>query len=283
MQARTKNIWIKNRPRAIADSTPYEGNWKSHKKNWKDSMQNSPSAQKRQRRSGQPQAELLQKILDRAGIQKWDLLLIGDGSGISWRDACGWASTLITRWSRDRHVFFGAANMGSVNVAEMMPYLQALTWYHYHAGKAEIKKRGLLQVHVITDSRATVTHGRMAANLGAELPKVPQRALWAGMRELGRMGYNLQWHWARRSTSSLNFLADLIAGLARREILLLGREVQLHGCGDEALAKKAADALDRVQFVDPMDGITLDVNALNPMEVSDAGSPSPHHSTRSDH
>ncbi len=251
--------------------------------NWKDLMQNSPSAQKRQRRSGQPQAELLQAVLDRAKIREWDLLLIGDGSGSSWRGPCGWASTLITRWSRDRHVFFGAANMGSVNVAEMMPYLQALTWYHHHAGRVEIKKRGLLQVHVITDSRTTVTHGRAAANLGAELPKIPQRALWAGMRELGRMGYDLQWHWAQRSTSSLNFLADLIAALARRELLLLGREVQLHGYEDEALAKKAADALGQVQFVDPVDGTALDVDALNPMEVPDAGSPSPHHSARSDH
>lgn len=173
--------------------------------------------------------------------------------------------------------------MGSINVAEMMPYLQALTWYYHHAGKVEIKKRGLLRVHVITDSRVTVIHGRAAANPGAELPKVPQRALWASMRELGRMGYDLQWHWAQRSTSSLNFLADLIAALARRELLLLGREVQLRGYEDEALAKKAADALDQVQFVDPIDGTTLDVNALNPMEISDAGGPSPHHSARPDH
>ena len=209
--------------------------------------------------------------------------MIGDGSGSSWRDACGWASTLVTRWSRDRHIFFGAANLGSVNIAEMMPYLQALVWYHHHAGGVEIKKRGLLRVHVITDSNVTAIHGRRVANPGEELPKVPQRALWAGMRELGRMGYDLQWHWARRSTSSLNFLADLIAALARREILLLGREVQLHGYGDEVLAKRAADALNQVQFVDPVDGTMLDVNALNPMEVNDAGSPPPYYSPEPDH
>jgi ribonuclease HI len=221
-----------------------------------------PNAHKRSRQNNQPQAELLQAVLDRVRIREWDLLLIGDGSGSGWDGAAGWASTLINRWTRDRFVFFGGANVGSVNFAEMMPYFQALIWYHNHAGKDEVKKRGLLNVHVITDSAVTVNHGAKAAQPGQELPKVPQRALWAGMRELGHMGYCLHWHWAERSTNSLNFLADLIAALARRQILLLGQDISLPDNGE--LAQRAAEALAEVRFVDPVDGEPIDVHALNP-------------------
>jgi hypothetical protein len=85
------------------------------------------------------------------------------------------------------------------------------------------------------------------------------------------MGYDIQWHWAKRSTSSLNSLADLIAGLSRREILQMRPDLPLPG--NEDIAKRAADALSNVCFVDPVDGGQIDIHALNPMELSDGGSP----------
>jgi hypothetical protein len=158
--------------------------------------------------------------------------------------------------------------MGSVNLAEMMPYFQTLIWYHQYNGRERLRHRGVLNVHVISDSQTTVTHGSLAAKPGRELPKV-QRPLWAGMRELGHMGYSLHWHWAVRSSNSLNLLADLIAALARREILLMGKEfgtLRFDGSDPKGdmLAARAAEALSKVQFVDPLDGKQIDVNDLNP-------------------
>lgn len=244
-----------------------------------------PSARGRSHQSGQPQAELLQAVLTRAGIQTWDLLLIGDGSGSGWDGACGWSSTLIDRQTRERYVFFGAANQGSVNLAELMPYFQALLWFHNHVGMRRIKGRGFLTVHVITDSQVTATHGKHAATLGDALPKVPQRALWAGMRELAHMGYHLHWHWAMRSSNSLNVLADLIAALARRRILALGQEFEQPGYDHaRTLTERAMRALDKVRFVDPLDGTPINVHALNPSETEEpSGSASSDNQAGPDH
>jgi len=209
-----------------------------------------------------PQAELLQAVLDRAGITHWDLLLVGDGSGNQWNLPSGWASILVHRWHGIRPLFFGAMNSGSINLAEMMPYLQALTWYDKHAGHAEIKTSGPRNVHIITDSRVIATHGTTAADFKQPLPACSQRALWAAMREFGFMGYRITWHWAARSSNSLNFLADLIAGMARREIDLLAKKAATTSYA--SLAARAAEALASVGFVDPASSELLDINALNP-------------------
>lgn len=203
-------------------------------------------------------------VLDRAEIQQWDLLLIGDGSGSAWDLPNGWATVLIDQETRGRKLFFGAASKGSVNMAEAMPYFQAMFWFHNAHGVDRIKRRGALQVHIITDSQVTVNHGRKAANLKEALPKIPHRPIWAGMREFGYMGYEFHWHWAPRSTNNLNWASDLIAALARREILLLGQDFDTRGFSGTALAARAAESMANVQFQDPADGSPIDLNHLNP-------------------
>lgn len=212
-----------------------------------------------------PAVELLTQVLQRANIHPWDLVLIGDGSGSTWEAPCGWAATLVDAAAPpddNRWVYFGAASQGSVNMAELMPYLMALTCYHHARGEARLKVKCPLDVHIITDSQVTAGHGQRAANPVQDLPRVPQRALWAGIREFARLGYNFHWHWAPRSTSSLNVLADLVAAIGRRELIRIGKQPTPHPLAANAAA--VMRAAKELVFADPETGQPIDVRMLNP-------------------
>ena len=162
-------------------------------------------------------AEKLQEVLNRFRIAQWDVVLVGDGSGNTWNAPCGWSAVLLDRQTRGRRVFFGAANTGSINFAELMPYLQALAWYDNNYGSDRIRKVGILQVHVITDSQVIATEGNRVF-AGERLPR--SRALvWGSMTALRTCGYAIQFHWAPRATLGLNWMADCLAGLSRRTLI----------------------------------------------------------------
>lgn len=206
--------------------------------------------------------ELLGAIIHRLGIRQWDLLLVGDGSGSGWAQSCGWASVLIDRNNllgrvAARRFFYGAMNQGSVNIAEAMPYLQALQWYDVHFGKEMLKTRGLLQVHVLTDSQTIAHWGTQAMTNEVALPR-KCLVIWAAMRELRRLGYHITMHWAPRMTTQLNWASDLVAGLSRTHIKdALGITI------DPTIAIRAAQALDHVVFKNPSVGADGVYN-LNP-------------------
>lgn len=206
-------------------------------------------------------SEPLQTVLDNANITAWDVVLIGDGSGQGWETPNGWACCLIDRETKGRRLFYGATNQGSVNLAELLPYLQSLCWFHNAYGHDRLKSRGTLNVHIITDSNLTAVNGNLSANLSRDLPEGPWRPLWASIREYCRMGYRLTFHWCRRDTSDLNALADLIAGLTRRAV-----HAVLDSNDEAAIAARAANAVGRLVFVDPVTGEPVSPYLVNPDE-----------------
>jgi len=218
---------------------------------------NSMPTSQRQRVSGTAQAELLQTLLDRMQISKWDLIIVGDGSGTGWNDANAYASVLIDRETRGRKTFWGGNRYGSVTMAEMEAYIKPLIWFDSQYGKAALKQRTPLYVHVITDSQTTAAHGTRAANMSLELPHVSHRPIWAAMREFTRMGYNIKYHWARRQSSDLNIFADMIAGFTRREVLGIDDQ-------DTTIMTKALDVIRSIQFADPQQGRRLNPYGVNP-------------------
>lgn len=164
----------------------------------------------------QPATRTLHEILAQLGITNWDLLICGDGSGSGWKDGCGWAATMVDRATQERRQFFGAMNAGSINLAELMPYLQALTWFHANGGRQRLHELSRpLVVHVLTDSQVIYQQGILVAQMDNPLPKT-QEAQWASVRQLSRMGYQMNYHWIPRSTTALNWAADLLAGQSRR-------------------------------------------------------------------
>lgn len=195
--------------------------------------------------------------MERMQIAEWDVLLVGDGSGTGWNDANAYASVLIDKLTRGRKTFWGGNRYGSVNLAEMEAVLKPLIWYHNEYGKKRLKIRTPQIIHVLTDSQVTAGHGARTANPREPLPEVPHRPLWAAMREFARMGYQLEYHWAKRCDSDLNILSDLIAGLTRREIL--GVEVT-----EPYLIQRAKEAIESIEFIDPESGDNYDVYTVNP-------------------
>lgn len=176
-------------------------------------------------------------MLASAGISVWDLLLVGDGSGSGWDGACGWATALVDNNQKLGQFYHGGMNLGSVNLAEQMPYMQAmLHWLNACKGRELLKRRGVLQVHIITDSETVAKHGSQASNFDEMLPRT-QYPLWAAWREMIREGFQFTFHWAPRASNLFNIACDCIASMARRSVL-----TQSTSFLDDALRNRAIRA-----------------------------------------
>lgn len=183
-------------------------------------------ARKRRAETPPPEIPDLPSLLSRLNITRWDALIVGDGSGTGWQDGCGWAHTVIDRLTRGRRMFRGACDGGSVNLAELMPVLHGLTWFHQTVGRDRLRHSGGQVIHIVTDSTTTVEHGRQALDLSRPILET-NLLFWSGVREFHRLGYEIHFHWLGRSTTDLNRAADLVAALARRGNLDLELRVGL--------------------------------------------------------
>ena len=199
-------------------------------------------------------------IIQRIGNPRWDVLIVGDGSGSGWAQACGWAATLIDNRRQARRFFYGGMDCGSVNFAEAMPYVQSLTWYDHHYGKESLEQVGFLNVHILTDSQVIAQWGTRAQQSEGDLPR-KMLAIWATMREYRRLGYHCTYHWAPRLTTTLNWAADIMAGICRREVTAAFDPAYIAGA-DHAI--RAANAIGNLVFHDPETGLRLDPYQLNP-------------------
>lgn len=169
-----------------------------------------------------PQTSLagIHRLATTWGLGDWDVLIAGDGSGQGWDQPCGWASVLV-----DRHVgrlggrkkFHGAMNAGTVGLAELLPYLQALSWYRgWREKHAHPRDGALTRVAIVSDSKGLVDQGN-ALLAGGKLPASVQanRAFWVALADFPSLGFAIRLHWVRRATFALNALCDDLAGRSR--------------------------------------------------------------------
>jgi len=155
--------------------------------------------------------ESLPDMLERLGIKKWDLLLVGDGSGSLYNIGrpCGWSCVSVERLTNLRRVWYGSANCGDINFAEMMAYLLPLRHY---ADKA-VKEGSLYDpkdVHIITDAQFVADRAKSVKS-----GIIRDAEVWQMFKQFANRGLILHWHWATRSSVELNHLADVISKLAR--------------------------------------------------------------------
>jgi hypothetical protein len=157
--------------------------------------------------------EKLESLCERLGIDDWDFLIVGDGSGSSLVSECSWASISIERANMERLVWWGYANRGGVNYAEMQAYGQPLNWI-LNRELERRSKRGVrvksYKVHVITDS----TYVQGGGESGKDRP-VKNSLLWEMLALGARHGVIVDYHWQRRTDVALNSLADWISKLVR--------------------------------------------------------------------
>jgi ribonuclease HI len=187
--------------------------------------------------------ETIERLTKSWNIGDWDVLIVGDGSGQGWANGCGWASVLIDRHldkKGGRKLLHGAWNLGTINLAELMPYYHALAWYaDWRAKNAHpCSARGLTRVAIVSDCKALVEQGQKILNGDKAWEDVKaNRGLWLALYDFVRLGYVLNFHWAARATSALNVYCDAVANSSRLAV----SDTQLK-------AQQAATALNSVML-----------------------------------
>lgn len=170
----------------------------------------------------------------------WDAIIVGDGSGGGWHLPTGWAGVLVDRAERGRVRFYGGMSSGTINIAELMPYVQAMRWYSAHRRRrADAGKAGaaLCRVHVVTDHLAIAQEGtalvrgeKLVRDLGANRPD------WAALMAFEWEGFCFAFHWIERATAALNVWSDEQAKICFRAMKempapsLDGVPVSIHDC-----------------------------------------------------
>lgn len=169
----------------------------------------------------------LEQVINALGLSDpdaWDFIMIGDGSGSTWFKPCGWACALIDSDS-SWHINCGMQLRGSVNVAELRPYLETALWYSRTIGKDRLEQLykaqpaipHILRCHIITDceSIAHQGNGEMATKTNPEM--------WLAFNAIRRLGYDFRFHWMARSTMQLNRMCDELSRELRQRIVAMER------------------------------------------------------------
>lgn len=162
------------------------------------------------------------------GVGGWDVALVGDGAGRGWDKPGGWSCILIDRHGGEpveggptpdaRKLFSGGMNFTTVDIAELMPYVQAMLWYDRYYGKARRKQRGKdhLSVLIITDRESIAGQGLAVSTGRARIAEICRRQpLWSVIAQFERQGYRFTWAHKGRNEIALNSVADRMADAAK--------------------------------------------------------------------
>lgn len=144
-------------------------------------------------------------------VTDWDYVIVGDGSGSTWKRAAGWGALVFDRQQPGHDVFVGNVNRGTNNFAELMPYVQTLLYLadcedrRHRAGQP----RRFAKVVIFTDS-SYCAGGDKTTLKGTHI------ALWAGIHAMKRAGLVLTWKLVPRATDDFNRLCDVLSKSQRR-------------------------------------------------------------------
>jgi hypothetical protein len=172
--------------------------------------------------------EDIDSIARRLGAGRWDVALVGDGAGRGWSKPAGWACILIDRHGGGvaadgtvldaRKLFSGGVNLGTCNIAELMPYVHPMLWYDRYLGRSrrDQLRKEVLDVLVITDNKTIVAQGGAIQEGRDRVSEVCRKQpTWAIMFQFERIGYRFTWAWQERNKVALNAVADRMADAAK--------------------------------------------------------------------
>ena len=136
----------------------------------------------------------------------WDVILIGDGSGLKAAEPCGYACAIYEKYADGaikQDMVYGGSSHGTNNNAELMAYVSAMNFLM--ARKAEEgRKQQYATVVIVTDSEYVVKNGGKA-NL---LPR------WL-LDRMSAFGYRFVKQHAKRCVFEENVVADKLSRKAR--------------------------------------------------------------------
>ncbi len=127
----------------------------------------------------------------------------------------GWAGVLVDHATNCRKFLTGAWNYGSIMIAEIMPYLHAMSWYEHNHGDSRRQAKGargktpILEVHVLCDNDTIVRQGNHECSRKKMMP------WWLAWDGLMRYGYTATFHFTPRLTTGMNQLCDRVSGTCR--------------------------------------------------------------------
>ncbi len=149
-------------------------------------------------------------LLRTCGIYHYDVLIIGDGSGGQWDNACGWSGVLIDRATGNRRLLGGHANAGSITYAESQPFIQGMMWYdHFYGEKLNRDRVGLCDVHVITDNQSVADIGNQAVR--AKRESRAMLYLTTFIATYMKLKYGFTFHWLPRNEFKLTEFVDRLS------------------------------------------------------------------------
>lgn len=158
-------------------------------------------------------AETMKAVADRLGLENFDLLLIGDGSGTVWNKPCGWCCHAWVAGSPKVTEHRGGTSGGTNNFAELMPYVHALWSFHTQAFAGTngwVPGLARIRVKIVSDSEVTVRCGNRIYARRAN------GCLWAAIEWFEANGYDFYWTHVPRNSNPANERADKVAGEVRK-------------------------------------------------------------------
>lgn len=142
-------------------------------------------------------AENLEDLLLAYEIDLWDAVIIGDGSGTTRENTCGWASVLFEAGAEQPNWFYGGFNSGTNNVAEMMAILQPLM--DLTSRKRGLKPNGLI-THVFSDSSYVINGLAAGSSVLHASTTGANKELWHALHGARRNGIVILPHHVPRDT-----------------------------------------------------------------------------------
>lgn len=144
------------------------------------------------------------------GDDDWSYLVVGDGSGTTWDNTCGWGSLVASKQPDRRWLVFGGFSAGTNNTAEIMPYLQALAEI-WRDVEEQHRFGQIVRVHVVSDSQYVVECGKNPERRKSHSHK----GWWSLLDFYQSRGIVIQWHWLERTGHIGNTLSHKVANLSR--------------------------------------------------------------------
>ena len=142
--------------------------------------------------------------------RSYDAVIVSDGSGTNWKNACGFSSVVFRKVEEKWRVSVrhGSWSEGSSVAAEVLAVVQALTWLWF-VHKFRNKRAKVL---IVADNQMVVQCGRLSAG-----DRGKYGPLFMIVDGFERNGVQLRWLHRPRSTCTANVLADYVAGVSRVE------------------------------------------------------------------
>lgn len=108
-------------------------------------------------------------------------------------------------------------NVGSINFAELFPYVHAVSWFDQARDGCKFRKAGkLCNVVVFSDNREVTTVGNALMSGDKHWTEVPDHRFdWEALRFFARRGYSFKFVWIPRDTIQEHVVVDNLSRQSR--------------------------------------------------------------------